>query len=159
MANKFLASKLYHDIDHQIQSFYFLLRDKKPNQNYRTNNANIRKDFLKEKAWPLTLKLLLKFRQQVEKNGAKFLIVDGHPITADSSGGYTNKDFEAFCKLNTITYIPMYKEYLQLKSSKQKSEYFLKDGHPTSRGNEILSQLLAEKFLNYYPVRIIYKGF
>ena len=146
LANKLLASKLYHNINQQLNNArYYFRADVNTSNNEGESFAETRKMVLREKGWPTTLRILQEFNAEVEKNGAKFVLVDGTPFEEGFSGGYTNKDLKAFCDKNSIQYIPVYDEYMRLKKDKNKAKYFLEDGHPTILGNEIISQQLAQK--------------
>jgi hypothetical protein len=148
MANKFLSSQLYADITRQIRTFRFSKPEKKQSTagtKKKTTALEKRYQVLKEKAWPVTVALLKQFKKDVESQGGQFILVDGFPITPTSAGGYVNTDLEDYCKKNSITYIPMYKEYAALKKSTDYSTYFFKDSHPTIFGNETLTKALAQK--------------
>ena len=146
LANKFLGSKLYHDANSTILNLrYQVLGKKEKIKGNHLKALQIRHQFLREKAWPVTTALLKTFRDDVEKDGAHFILIDGFPITPTSAGGYINKDLARFCQQNNITYIPMYKEYQKLKSTVDKVKYFFQDSHPTPTGNQKLSKILTLK--------------
>ena len=148
MANKFLSSKLYHDINQYQDKLSLLFQEE---QNISTTEVvKDRNYYLKNKAWPVTLKLLIKFRDEVNKEGGIFILVDGYPIREETAGGFTNKSLETFCKKNSIKYIPAYKEYLEFKHAEDR-HYFLLDAHPTSLGNEKLTEILLKKLPSVLP--------
>ena len=82
---------------------------------------------------------------EAEKDGAFFVLVDGKRFTPNTAGKYTNQDLKQFCIGNKILYIPIYEEYEALKKDNPNKNYFLKDGHPTALGNEMLSKKLTDK--------------
>ena len=145
MANKFLASKFYNTFTEKMRSFSFSQLDVPDQARKKMTPLEKRYQILREKAWPLTTALLKKFKQEVTNHGAQFILVDGVPITHTSAGGYMNSDVEEFCRENSILYIPMYKEYETFKTGRDHSRYFFEDSHPTARGNEVLTRILAEK--------------
>jgi len=151
MANKFLGSKLYHDLEQHKEALLSYIKANNDKKNNHISPTETRHKFLRDKAWPITLRLLQEFKLEVEKTGAEFILVDGYPITPKTSGGYTNKIFEKFCSDNSISYIPMYIEYLEMRDGPNKTKYFLQDSHPTSLGNEKLSEFLTKKLEDTAP--------
>ncbi len=155
MANKFLSSKLYHDIGQwQEKAALYFAKEISDKKSITTKVVKDRNYYLRNKAWPVTLKLLQKFNAEVEKNGGIFILVDGYPITVETAGGYTNKTLEEFCKKSSINYIPLYKEYLDFKHAEDE-HYFLLDSHPTSLGNEKLAEELMKKLPEVFPRDIL----
>ena len=155
LANKLLASKFYNDLSRlkdNIISFRFTRKkDDQPtseNQNSHRTHQQYVEHLLTEKSWPLTMRILQKFKKEVEEGGGNFILIDGIRFTPNIAGIYTNKDLALFCQGNNITYIPVYDEYLALKKAPPDKNYLLKDDHPTSLGNEILSKIVAEKLNN-----------
>jgi hypothetical protein len=152
LANKLLASKFYQDIlqvKDAIPSAYLQKKKEKTTKNGdqpQPNAAKLRiEKLLTEKAWPLTIHLLQEFKMEAEKDGAFFVLVDGKRFTPNTAGKYTNQDLKQFCIGNKILYIPIYEEYEALKKDNPNKNYFLKDGHPTALGNEMLSKKLTDK--------------
>jgi len=152
-ANKLLASKFYQDIQGIKDSISSgqLLKKKEKSSTYGDVSglvdAKLRTEkLLTEKAWPLTILLLQEFKREAEKDGAFFVLVDGKRFTPNTAGKYTNQDLKQFCIGNKILYIPIYEEYEALKTDDNPDKnYFLKDGHPTAMGNEMLSRMLTDK--------------
>ena len=148
LANKFLESKLYFDLNQSLQqiSYFFQFSDSKDKaQKKSIDPQENRKKIMREKAWPITLRVLQEFRKEVIKNGAQFVLIDGRIITDEFGGVYSNQDLELFCKKNSIPYFAVFAEYNQLKKGKDSEKYFLKDGHPSTPGNQILSNILFNK--------------
>ena len=151
LANKLLSSKLYHDINQQLNKMKYYFHGDLPSHNKSENSfTEYRKKNLAQKAWSITLRILQEFKAAVEKDGATFILVDGTLIKKQQRGGHTNKDLQTFCDKNSIQYIPVYDEYVRLKKDKNKAKYFLEDGHPTVLGNKILSQFLAQKLMEQF---------
>lgn len=152
LANKFLASKLYYNTIQIADRIRYRLITRNKSEIISNKSAiEVKNKILREKSWPLTLKLLKKFKREVENDGSIFLLVDGRSFHNNLGPGFTNKDFEKFCKENSINYIPMYEEYSSLFKSPNKASLVLKDSHPTSLGNEKLSEFLAEKLITKLP--------
>jgi hypothetical protein len=146
LANKFLESTLYFNLSQGLQRLpYFLHLKKTDNLKKASDLSDNRKKIMREKAWPITLRLLQEFKKEVSKNGARFILIDGRTITDEFGGVYTNHDLELFCKENSIPYIAAFAEYEQLRKGKDNEKYFLNDGHPTIHGNEIISNILTQK--------------
>lgn len=147
-ANKFLESKLYFNLNKTQQKIrYFFHPTGNHNQQKMVDLSENRKKIMREKAWPITLRLLQEFKKEVIKNGGQFMLIDGRLITDEFGGVYSNHDLELFCKENSIPYIAAFAEYEQLRKGQDSEKYFFKDGHPTIQGNEIISNLLVEKLI------------
>ena len=145
LANKLLESKLYHNMTELGEKLLYYSRKLIESGDAIEDPSEWRRKILIQKSWPLTLRVIELFRDEVEKNGSKFVLVDGK-IFNDLNVGtvYSNKDLEAFCKQKNINYIPVYDLHDKLMFSSNKSEYFFKDNHPTHLGNKELSLVLAE---------------
>lgn len=147
-ANKFLESKLYSNLNKTQQKIrYFFHPTSNHNQQKMVDLSENRKKIMREKAWPITLRLLQEFKKEVIKNGGQFMLIDGRLITDEFGGVYSNHDLELFCKENSIPYIAAFAEYEQLRKGQDSEKYFFEDGHPTIQGNEIISNILVEKLI------------
>jgi hypothetical protein len=152
MANKLLASKFYHDLNtlkNNLRSFRFTNQkdDQVPEikKYIQPTHKQLVEQILSTKSWPLTMRIIEEFRREVEKDGGHFILVDGKHFQPHTAGKYSNENLARFCKANDITYIPVFEEYQALKKAPPEKKYFLKDGHPTSLGNETLSKVVADK--------------
>jgi len=100
----------------------------------------------------LTLRLIRYFRDEVEADGAKFVLVDGQAFYDVNVGTrYKNRDLEEYCRENGIAYIPAYVRYAQLKGSPEKSIYFFLDDHMKPAGTRAMSEFLAEELKKFIP--------
>ena len=151
LANKFLESKLYNDlkglrneVDHTLQGWV------QPEKRKSKSFQELRREMCINESWPLTLHLIRNFRDQVEADGRKFVLVDGQDFSDESVGTrYKNKDLEEFCRQTGINYIPAYIRYAEIKNSKEKEKYLFLDNHMKVPGNRIMSRFLAEEIRKF----------
>jgi len=155
-ANKLLASKAYNDAKAIANKALYSLRPKSPSTGETkakasSSYAEQRMNALRTKSWPVTLKLITEFRDIVEKNGSKFILIHGRNLTAGNTGGYTNQDFINFLKRNEISYILAYDIYEEIRFHRPKEEnLFFEDSHPRAAGNDILGHHIADNLASYF---------
>jgi hypothetical protein len=144
IANKVLESKAYNDI-------LAIGRDSVPSEHTSGTSprgyAEFRKEVAVKKALPVTLELIKHFRDVVNRDGGRFIVVDGerfHP--RDVGTVFTNKDFEKFCKRSSIDYLAAFAKYAEFERS---PGWFLNDHHLTAAGNREVGRFLAEKLYDY----------
>lgn len=152
LANKLLASKFLKDLLDTRESLVAILSGPMKNTTRKSKNQKssmpqneTTMQLLTEKSWPVTIKMLEVFKEEAERIGASFILIDGNRLLPKTAGKYRNNDLENFCLKENIDYIPIYEEYHDLKENDSLAVYFLKDGHPTSMGNEYLAQIVAQK--------------
>jgi hypothetical protein len=147
-ANKFLASKFYYNLvekKNTIYAYYKSFTDS-GSQSEAKNYEEIRKEICIKKGWPLTLKLIEHFKQLVEANGTRFILVDGKAFEEMYvAPEYVNNDLETFCQNSNIDYIPAYIPYEKLDDPSNGGKYFFKDHHLKATGNKIVCTYLAGK--------------
>jgi hypothetical protein len=153
LANKFLESKVYNDlkglqgeIEHTLQGW--LGQEKKGGKTY----LDLRREICISESWPMTLRLISHFKDQVHANGGKFLLVDGQEFNDKTVGTkYKNKDLEEFCRRSGIAYVPAYTLYAEIRNSKEREKYLFLDNHMKVPGNRIMSLFLAEEIRKFIP--------
>ena len=148
VANKVTESNFYHNykILKKRLSLYLkegLISNHKSNEETK-NYDSMKKQIYINRSWPLTLRLIKYFKDRVESNGAQFIVSDGRIFDENVGSVYSNKDFEHYCILNDINYIPSYKILAEITSTKDSNKYFLVDGHPNQLGNKMISKFLSE---------------
>jgi len=153
LANKLLESKLYNDLkglkDEVRHSFR---RRVQPGKKEGKSFKELSREMCINESWPLTLQLIRYFRDQVETDGKKFVLVDGQEFSDGSVGTrYHNKDLETFCRQNGIAYIPAYTRYAEIRNSKDREKYLFLDNHMKVPGNRIMSRFLAEEIKKLIP--------
>jgi len=145
LANKLLESRLYARARGAERELRFRLSSRSK-EDRATDAEAERRRLLVERGWPLTLEILAAFQEQVERDGARFVLSDGGRLHVRNVGTvYSNRDIEAFCRERGIAYIPTYKAVDRLEAEPERSRFFLTDHHPTPLGNEVLGRFLAEK--------------
>lgn len=153
LANKLLESRLYNEVNTLLEKIRFRLNPETTEDNANiTDPREARKKVMREKAWPVTLRILQQFQTDVSKHGAHFILIDGRIITDEFGGVYRNKNLQEFCRVNNIPYIPVFQEYEQLRKGKERKKLFFRDGHPNIDGNRRLSAIVAEKLIPHLPI-------
>lgn len=153
LANKFLESKLYNDlkgmgneVEHTLQRW--IQPEKREGKSFK----ELSREMCINESWPLTLQLIRNFRDQVEADGRKFVLIDGQEFSDESVGTrYKNKDLEEFCRQTGITYVPAYLRYAEIRNSKERGKYLFLDNHMKVPGNRIMSRFLAEEIRKFIP--------
>ena len=156
LANKVLESKAYNDLNefrNQIlHAFHTSLASAKNGE--QKGYIDLRQEICISESWPLTTRLIRHFRDQVEADGGKFVLVDGEPFYDVNVGTrYKNKDLEKYCRENGINYIPAYVPYAKIKDLRDQGKYFFRDNHLRPAGNRIMGRFLAEEILKIIPPR------
>ena len=154
MANKVLESKVYNnmkelsnEIGHSLHAW---------SASTKTGEKEGYLDRWREicinESWPMTLRLISYFRDQVEARGGKFLLVDGQEFSDKTVGmRYKNKDLEEFCRRSGIAYVPAYIPYAGIRNSKEREKFLFLDNHMKVPGNRIMSRYLAEEIRKFIP--------
>lgn len=147
-ANKVLESKFYNELQ-QLKNGVAHAAGRvvgaSPSES-KGSYAEERQRICVTESWPVTLRLIQHFRDEVEKDGGHFVLVDGEPFYDVNVGTvYSNGDFEDFCLRDNISYIPAYKKYSELRSLPDAEKYFFKDHHMKPVGNREMSLVLAEQ--------------
>ncbi len=147
LANKLIESKKYRDLLDLYDNLFSPYGDSKLGLD---SFAEYRKDVCLKKALPVTLNLIRRFRDVVEKDGVRFVVMDGYKFRDEYVGTvFLNNDFEQFCRANSIAYIPVYKKKLELDENSPK--YYLKDSHPNSAGNREIARFAADQLVKFLP--------
>jgi len=148
LANKFLESKFYFQVvrfEKNLISYVRGIGSSNPDglgKDYETT----RKEICIKEGWPLTLRLIKHFKEEVEESGSQFVLVDGEEFYDVNVGSvYANRDLAEYCLKNGISYIPGYERYAQLKSVVNPQKYFFKDHHLTALGNEEVARFVGQK--------------
>ena len=137
-----IKQELLHTVSNSLSS-----SKKKHKKSYE----EIRKTICINESWPLTLRLIQSFKDQAEKNGSHFILVDGQEFHNINVGTvYSNKDLEDFSKTNHINYIPSYKKHAELTKSENTQRYTLRDGHLTALGNKEMSIFLVDEIRTFF---------
>lgn len=147
VANKILESKIYNETIHLKNSLVHAVKETVGTSHAGASGgsyADERKRICVEESWPLTLRLIQRFRDSVEKDGGLFILIDGEPFYDVNVGTvYSNLDFEDFCLENNISYIPAYRKYAELRSNPDAGRYFFRDHHMKPMGYWEMSAVLA----------------
>lgn len=108
-----------------------------------------RKEICLQKALPVTLDLVKRFKYTVEKDGALFLVIDGFRFREKYVGtAFRNNDFEQFCRANSIVYIPAYQRIMELWNSPR---FHFRDLHLNSEGNLQAAYFAAAQLMKKLP--------
>jgi hypothetical protein len=148
LANKVLESKNYNDFLKMKNELLYTMSHTVSTDNGKEKKRyqEVRKAICINESWPLTLYLIQVFKHEVEKNGSRFILVDGQEFHTTNVGTvYSNKDLESFSKMNGINYIPSYNKYSELLKYEDKQRYTLRDGHLNALGNKEMSIFLADE--------------
>ncbi|MGA2227623.1 MAG: hypothetical protein ABSH41_24575, partial [Syntrophobacteraceae bacterium] len=142
---KFFESKMYQDLMLALNLNLFI-----PHGYSWLRLDEYRKDICLEKALPVTLNLIRRFRDVVERDGARFVVIDGCKFSGKYVGTvFQNNDFEQFCRVNSIAYIPAYKRQLELDENSPK--YYFKNLHLNSEGNQEVARFAADQLIKFFP--------
>ncbi|NLD36518.1 MAG: hypothetical protein GX654_06585 [Desulfatiglans sp.] len=148
ITNKLFESRFYNDLNVLKADILSYLKHSRNNgdSNEALNYDEMVRTTIANEAWPLTLRLVKYFKEQVEGNGSKFLLVDGSGFENNPVGKtYSNKDLEEYCFENEIDYIHVYEKYNEIFSHKDRGKYLLNDNHPTPYANREIALFFAEK--------------
>ena len=144
ISNKFIESKTCKELLLVLNRILFRPRG----DGWRTLKE-YRKDICLKKALPVTLNLIKRFRDTVEEDGARFVVMDGHKFSDEYVGSeFQNSDFEQFCRSNSIAYIPAYKGTVELWNSPR---YYFKDLHLNAEGNREAAYFAAAQLIKFLP--------
>ena len=153
LANKILESKNYNDFLKIKQELLHTVSNTVSSSQTKNKKSyeEIRKTICINESWPLTLRLIQSFKDQAEKNGSHFILVDGQELHNINVGAvYSNKDLEDFSRTNHINYIPSYKKHSELSKSENTQRYTLRDSHLTALGNKEMSVFLADEIRTFF---------
>jgi hypothetical protein len=151
-ANKLFESKFYNDFNLFLKNVVFFVtpKDKKADEKQANSVTEARRQICINESWPLTLKLLKHFKERVEKNGSRFILVDGAPFSENSVGTkYSNKDLLNYCRQNNIEYLSVYEKLAEIRNYENRAKYFFKDNHPTPLANRKMSLYFAKKLKDH----------
>ncbi len=152
-ANKLFESRFYHDLKSINKSVAGLLHSSEADASVlkaRSHGETV-KALCVSKSWPLTLRLIEHFNYIVKQDNREFILVDGLTFNDNFVGEtYTNKDLEAFCMDRNINYLAAYPKHRELNTDKNRRDYFFRDNHPTSLGNEKISAYVAQKLIPHF---------
>jgi hypothetical protein len=155
-ANKLFESKLYNDLNVFLKNvvLFATSQDIKTDQKHAKNVTEVIRQICINESWPLTLKLLKHFKEKVELDGTRFILVDGAPFSKNSVGmKYSNKDLFNYCRENNIEYLSVYEKLAEIRTYENRTKYFFKDNHPTPLANREMSLHFAEKLKDHITLK------
>ena len=143
-ANKLLESKFYAKLKKAVNEVIAGIRNR--GEAVPASYSGMKQQRATTKGWPLTLRLLEKFRDEVEADDSNFIVVDGpdifsrrrwHRILQQGHGSSLQVGGDQVYSGLPDTRPPF---------SKDKREYFFRDDHPRASGYDLIAGILPIKY-------------